>query len=97
MANFEVTEVTVRPFASKGKPSSIKAFVDIVLNDAMAIKGLKVIDGKNGLFIAMPSIKNKQGEFVDIAHPINKDARAILDTAIMNEFKKTYEDEKLFE
>jgi len=45
----------------------------------------------------MPSIKNKQGEFVDIAHPINKDARAILDTAIMNEFKKTYEDEKLFE
>jgi len=87
MANLSVTEVEVKLF-SKDK-TKIRAFANIVVNNALAIKNLKVIDGTNGLFVSMPSQKNtKTNEFVDIVYPINKESRKIIHDAIIDAYHK---------
>ena len=55
--------------------SKLKAVVSVVLMDCFAIHGIKVIDGPNGLFVAMPNRRNKNGSYSDIAHPINRECR----------------------
>jgi stage V sporulation protein G len=66
----------------------LKAFANIVIDDAFIVKNIKVIEGKNGLFIAMPSQKNKNGEYRDIAHPLNTDTRNAIEKLIIERYQE---------
>lgn len=80
-----ITEVKITPVISNYK---LKAFASIVLDDCFAIKDLKVIQGLSGFFVAMPSKESKDGSYRDVAHPINKGARALIESAVLTEYKK---------
>ena len=67
---------------------SLKAFVSIVIDDAFVIKGIKIIEGKNGLFIAMPTQKGKKGDYRDIAHPLNTETRNEMEKLIMDKYNE---------
>lgn len=66
----------------------LKAFVSITFDNAFVVRGLKVIEGNTGLFVAMPSRRRKDGEFRDIAHPINNDARQMIEEAVIAEYER---------
>ena len=63
----------------------------ITLANCFVIRGLKIIEGKSGTFIAMPSRKRKDGEYQDIAHPINNEARATMESAILKAYREELE------
>ena len=66
----------------------LKAFVTIVIDDCLVIKDLKVIKGANDYFIAMPAKQTKDGRYVDIAHPLNKETREELERTILDEYAR---------
>jgi len=80
----EITEVRV----SLRHDDKLKAFVSITLNDSFVIRGLKVIRGNSGLFVAMPSRKRPDGQHQDLAHPINDVTRKYLTEKVMNEYER---------
>ena len=75
----------VRKVAKDGK---IKAVVSITLDDEFVVHDIKVIEGEKGLFIAMPSRKASDGEYRDIAHPINSETRERIQTIILEQYEK---------
>jgi stage V sporulation protein G len=79
----EITEVRV----SLRNDDKLKAFVSITLNDSFVIRGLKVIKGNSGLFVAMPSRKRPDGQHQDLAHPINDVTRKYLTERVMAEYE----------
>ncbi len=81
----EITDIRIRKVAADGK---LKAYVTVTFDDCFVVHNVKVIEGKNGAFIAMPSRKTKTGEYKDVAHPINSDFRGMLQTRILEEYKK---------
>ena len=81
MAGLEVTEVRVRPFSKDDE--KLKAFATITFNDCFIISDLKIIKGKKGLFVAMPSRKMKDGTFRDIAHPLNNETRGMIEREVL--------------
>ena len=86
----EITDVRIRKIATEGK---MKAIVSITFDNEFVVHDIKVIEGQNGLFIAMPSRKTPDGEFKDIAHPINTQTREKIQTAILNEYEKVRNEE----
>jgi stage V sporulation protein G len=86
MASIEVTSVTVRLFSSGD--DKLKAFASIVLNNAFIIKDLKVIEGNNGRFVAMPSRRGKDGVFHDIAHPLSQPVRDTIERIVLDAYEK---------
>jgi len=80
-----VTDVRVRKILTDGK---MKAIVSVTLNDMFVIHDVKVVEGQKGLFVAMPSRKTPDGEFRDIAHPINSSAREIIQSAVLDAYEK---------
>lgn len=84
-----ITDVRVRKLSKEGK---MKAIVSITLDDEFVIHDIKVIEGEKGLFIAMPSKKAADGEFRDIAHPINSETREMVQNVIMEEYQKALEE-----
>lgn len=80
-----ITDVRVRKVLDEGK---MKGVVSITFDDAFVIHDIKIIEGKDGLFIAMPSKKISDEEFKDIAHPINAQARKEVQDAILEAFEK---------
>jgi len=80
----EITEVRV----SLRNDEKLKAFVSITLNDSFVIRGLKVIRGNSGLFVAMPSRKRPDGQHQDLAHPINDVTRKYLTEIVMAEYNR---------
>jgi stage V sporulation protein G len=80
----EITQVKVFPVNEE----KLKAYVSIVLDDCFLISDLKVIHGPNGLFISMPSKRKKNGEFKDIAHPLNRETREWMERRILEEYEK---------
>ncbi|WP_422479539.1 septation regulator SpoVG [Pleomorphochaeta sp. DL1XJH-081] len=80
----EITDVRVRKITSEGK---LRAYATITFDNQFVIHNLKVIDGKSGLFVAMPSRKTKSGEFKDVAHPISSDFRAVMQDAILEAYE----------
>ncbi len=68
--------------------SKMKAIASITFDDAFVVREIRVIEGQNGLFVAMPSRKTPTGEFKDIAHPINADTRQLIQNAILEEYGK---------
>ncbi len=83
-----VTDVRIRSINREGK---MKAIVSITLNDMFAIHDLRIIDGRNGLFVAMPSKRNPSGEFRDIAHPINAETRELIQDAVLSAYTAALE------
>lgn len=76
----------------------MKAVVSITLDDVFVVHDIKVIEGEKGLFIAMPSRKSADGEYRDIAHPINSETRKLIQDRILWEYEnamKTFEEEAL--
>ena len=86
----EITDVRIRKIATEGK---MKAIVSITFDNEFVVHDIKVIEGQSGLFIAMPSRKTPDGEFKDIAHPINTDTREKIQTAILDEYEKVKSEE----
>ena len=85
----QITDVRVRKVAKEGK---LKAVVSITFDDEFVVHDIKVIEGEKGLFIAMPSKKAMDGEYRDIAHPINPAVRTMFEEAILEAYEKA-EDE----
>ncbi len=86
-----ITDVRMRKIAQEGK---MKAIVSITFDNEFVVHDIKVIDGQNGLFVAMPSRKMGDGDFRDIAHPINSETREKIQKAIFEEYEKTLAQEK---
>lgn len=82
----ELTSVTVRKFERDG--NRMKGIATVVIDNSFAIHDIRIIEGDNGLFIAMPSRKTATGEYKDIAHPINTDVRNMFQQAILDEYNK---------
>lgn len=79
----QVTDVKIRKITNEGK---MKAIVSITLDNEFVVHDIKVIEGENGLFIAMPSRKTPNGEFKDIAHPISTEVRQKFQTEILKNY-----------
>lgn len=79
-----ITDVRVRKVAKEGK---MKAVVSITIDDEFVVHDIKVIEGEKGLFIAMPSRKAADGEYRDIAHPINSVTRDRIQTLILDKYQ----------
>lgn len=79
----KVTEVNVFPV----NEDRLKAYVSITLDGCFVVRDLKVIRGNNGLFVAMPSKKRKDGQFKDIAHPLNQETREAIEKAVFEAFE----------
>ena len=82
----QITDVRVRKITKEGK---MKAVVSITLDDELVIHDIKVIEGDKGLFIAMPSKKAADGEYRDIAHPINSETRDLIQNVILTKYETT--------
>lgn len=80
----EITDVRVRKIDSEGK---MKAVVSVTFDNEFVVHDIKIIESQNGLFIAMPSRKAPDGEFRDIAHPINAETRGKIQTAILDKYE----------
>ena len=81
----KVTDVRVRKVAKEGK---MKAIVSITLDEEFVVHDIKVIEGEKGLFIAMPSRKAVDGEYRDIAHPINSGTREMIQGIVLERYKE---------
>jgi stage V sporulation protein G len=81
----EITDVRIRKVDAGGK---LKAYVTVTFDNCFVVHNLKIIDGKEGSFIVMPSRKTKTGEYKDIAHPIIPDFRSQLQDRILQEFNR---------
>ncbi|GIX45768.1 MAG: hypothetical protein KatS3mg130_2176 [Candidatus Sumerlaea sp.] len=86
MASLEITSVTVRPYTTDDE--KLKAFASIVFNHCFVVKDLKVIEGNNGRFVAMPSRRGKDGVFRDIAHPLNQATRDMIEKAVLEAYEQ---------
>ena len=82
----QITDVRIRNVEKEGK---MKAVVSITIDEEFVVHDIKVIEGDKGLFIAMPSRKAADGEYRDIAHPINSDTRERMQTLILQKYQET--------
>jgi stage V sporulation protein G len=79
----EITEVKVFPIQEE----KLRAFVSIVIDRCFMVNDIKVIQGRDGLFISMPSRRKKNGDFKDIAHPLNNETRRMIEERILTEYE----------
>ncbi len=84
-----ITDIRIRKIHNEGK---MKAVVSVTIDNAFVIHDIKIIDGNNGLFVAMPSRKIGEEEYRDIAHPINSDARSSMQDRIFAEYHKAIQE-----
>ncbi|MBR6641055.1 MAG: septation regulator SpoVG [Clostridia bacterium] len=87
----QITDVRVRKITSQNR---MKAIASVTFDDVFVVHDIKVIESDKGLFIAMPSRKIPNGEFKDIAHPINTDTREAIQTAIIAKYNETDDSEE---
>ncbi|NLJ66052.1 MAG: septation regulator SpoVG [Clostridiales bacterium] len=81
----EITDVRVRKVGGDGK---MKAVASVTFDNDFVVHDIKIIEGQNGMFIAMPSRKTPDGEYRDIAHPINSDMRGRLQDMILQQYDR---------
>ncbi len=86
----QITDVRVRQVAKEGK---LKAVVSITIDDEFVVHDIKIIEGEKGLFIAMPSKRSLDGEYRDIAHPINSGTREKIQNTILERYKDALTEE----
>ena len=85
-----ITDVRVKKIAKEGK---MKAIASITIENEFVVHDIKVIEGDKGLFIAMPSKKSLDGEYRDIAHPINSSTRDMIQSAILEKYNQEADNE----
>ena len=88
----QLTSVTVRKIEKEG--SRMKGIASVLIDDSFAVHDIRIIEGDNGLFTAMPSRKTATGGYRDIAHPINPEVRKMFDETIIAEYKKVEDEEE---
>ena len=81
----QITEVSVVPVDE----DKLRAYVNITIDDCFMIRGLKVIRGAKGLFVAMPNKKGKNGLFRDVAHPLNMETRKMIEDKVLEQYEMT--------
>ncbi|MDY6314902.1 MAG: septation regulator SpoVG [Clostridia bacterium] len=81
----KITDVKVKPITSEGK---MKAVVSVTFDDCFVVRDIKIIEGQDKLFIAMPSRKMPDGGFRDIAHPINAETREMIESTVIEMYHK---------
>ena len=82
----QITSVNVKKIEKED--SRMKGIASVLIDDCFAIRDIRIIEGNEGLFIAMPSRKNAEGEYHDIAHPINAETRKMFEDAIFEAYAK---------
>ncbi len=82
----KITSVNVRKIEKEG--SRMKGIASVLIDDSFAVHDIRIIEGDNGLFIAMPSRKTATGGYRDIAHPINPEVRSMFEDAIIEAYEK---------
>ena len=85
----EITDIRVRKVNAEGK---LRAYVTVTFDDSFVVHNVKVIEGENGVFIAMPSRKTKNGDYKDVAHPINTDFRSFMQEKIVDAYENAGSD-----
>jgi stage V sporulation protein G len=83
-----ITQVKVFPVHE----DKLKAFVSIVFDHCFMVNDIKVIQGKDGLFLSMPSRRKRTGEFKDVAHPLNNETRRLLEERVLTEYRLVVDD-----
>lgn len=86
----KITDIRVKKIPTEGK---MKAVVSVTFDNAFVVHDIKVIEGQDKLFTAMPSRKTPENEFKDIAHPINSEMREALEAAILEKYNEVLESE----
>lgn len=86
----EVTEVKIFPV----QEDRLKAYATITFDNCFVVRDLKVISGNNGLFVAMPSKKRKDGTYRDTAHPLNNQTRQMIESKVLGEYNKEVQKSK---
>jgi stage V sporulation protein G len=86
----EVTEVKIFPV----QEDRLKAYVSITFDNCFIVRDLKVINGNNGLFVAMPSKKRKDGTYRDTAHPLNNETRERIESKVLEEYNREVQKSK---
>ena len=86
----EITDIRIKKVDGGGK---LKAYVTVTFDDCFVVHNLKIISGKAGTFIAMPSRRTKTGEYKDIAHPINSSFRQEIQSRIIEEYERTRDED----
>jgi stage V sporulation protein G len=79
----QITELRIRKVENEGK---LRAYVTVTFDNCFVVHNVKIIEGQNGLFIAMPSRKTANGEYKDVAHPISPEFRTDLQNKIIEEY-----------
>ena len=87
----QVTSVSVRKIEKEG--SRMRGIASIVLDDSFAVHDIRIIEGDNGLFIAMPSRKTSTGGYRDIAHPISQEVRTMFEKEVLDAYEKALNEE----
>ncbi|MDO5147014.1 MAG: septation regulator SpoVG [Eubacteriales bacterium] len=85
----QITDIRIRRISKEGK---MKAVVSITFDNAFVVHDIKIIEGEKGLFIAMPSRKAADGEYRDIAHPINSETRDIVQNMVLRKYEELLEE-----
>jgi len=80
----EITDVRIRKISDEGK---MKAIVSVTFDNEFVVHDIRIIEGDSGLFIAMPSRKTADGQFKDIAHPLNSSMRAKIQEAVLKSYQ----------
>ncbi len=83
-----ITQVKIFPV----NEDKLKAFVSVVFDHAFRVNDIKVIQGRDGLFLSMPSRRKKNGEFKDVAHPLNNKTRRMLEERVLGEYRQVVDD-----
>lgn len=86
VSQVQITDIRIRSVEKEGK---MKAVVSITIDDEFVVHDIKIIEGEKGMFIAMPSRKTSDGEYRDIAHPINTATRERLQSMILDKYQET--------
>ena len=89
----KITDVRVKKIVGE-EAGRLKAYVDLTFDEVLVIHGLKLIEGENGKFIAMPSRKMPDGEFKDIVHPISPDLRNEITETVIKKYEEIIKEEK---
>ena len=87
----QITDIRIRKVEKEGK---MKAVVSITIDDEFVVHDIKIIEGNDGNFIAMPSRKTPDGEYKDIAHPINTETRELIKTRVLEAYEKALREDE---
>ena len=83
----KITDIRLRLDKGSEEGGKLKAYVDVTFDESFVVHGLKVIEGQNGLFVAMPSRRMPNGEFKDIAHPIKPELRSEITNSVIEKYE----------